>query len=190
MNETPEFKIAMPKILLPSELPTEIKKRTLPLVEETDSILHTVMPAWDFANPPTDALQLAYDLTETMKKKNGIGLAANQVGYNYRVFVMNTYPQVFVCFNPRIVNVSDETILLEEGCLSYPNLWVKIRRSKTVKVRFTLPNGETVTHTFDGLTARVFQHELDHLNGIIFYSRAFISDRKSAMTRRKQLNRK
>ena len=187
------FTIPIPKInldLLNQPKAVQIEKRALPLVDEKDPILREVMPVWDFANPPMDSIQLAYDLTETMKKHNGIGLSANQIGYKYRVFVMNTYPEIFVCFNPRIVNQSEETIVLEEGCLSYPNLWVKIRRPKIVKVRFTLPNAETRTMTFDGLSARVFLHEHDHCLGKIFYTRAFVADRKQALARRKQLNRK
>jgi peptide deformylase len=63
-------------------------------------------------------------------------------------------------------------VTLEEGCLSYPNLFVKIKRPKSIKVRFTTPDGETSTKTFTGMTARVFLHELDHLDGIAHTSRA------------------
>jgi peptide deformylase len=63
-------------------------------------------------------------------------------------------------------------VYLEEGCLSYPNLWVKIKRPKKIKVRYTNPDGKTETRVFDGMSARVFQHELDHLNGILHIKRA------------------
>ena len=75
-------------------------------------------------------------------------------------------------FNPRIVDISSEMVYLEEGCLSYPNLWVKIKRPKKIKVRFTNPDGQTETRVFDGMSARVFQHELDHLDGILHVKRA------------------
>jgi peptide deformylase len=63
-------------------------------------------------------------------------------------------------------------VSLEEGCLTYPGLIVKIKRPQHVRVRFTKPNGETITKLFTGMTARIFQHELDHLDGIIFYNKA------------------
>jgi peptide deformylase len=80
--------------------------------------------------------------------------------------------EVIGCFNPKIVDFSSETVLLEEGCLSDPGLFVKIKRPKKIKARYTLPNGETVTKVFDGITARCYQHELDHLNGLLYTSRA------------------
>lgn len=67
---------------------------------------------------------------------------------------------------------SEEVITLEESCLSFPRLIVKIKRPRHVRVRFQSPTGETVTQQFTGMTARVFQHELDHLNGVLFYTRA------------------
>jgi peptide deformylase len=76
------------------------------------------------------------------------------------------------CFNPKIVDISSEMVYLEEGCLSYPNLWVKIKRPRRIKVRFTHPDGQTETRQFDGMSARVFQHELDHLDGIVHTKRA------------------
>jgi peptide deformylase len=64
------------------------------------------------------------------------------------------------------------TVSLEEGCLTFPGLTVKIKRPQHIRVRFTKPNNETITRQFTGMTARIFQHELDHLDGIIFYNRA------------------
>jgi peptide deformylase len=122
-------------------------------------------------NPPTDPIQLAKDLTETMLQNNGIGIAANQCGLPYRVFAIRSNP-VLVCFNPRIVDLSSEELYLEEGCLTFPNYYVKVKRPKKIKVRFTMPNGQVDTRIFDGMTARIFQHELDHLDGILFMSRA------------------
>lgn len=123
-----------------------------------------------------------------MYDNNGIGLAANQVGIPYRIFAMRGYPENFVCVNPRIVNFSSQEIALEEGCLSFPNLVVKIKRPKEIRVRFQTPNGETITRMFDGMTARVFQHELDHLNGIIFYKRANRFHREKALKKMESYN--
>lgn len=136
----------------------------LQLVPETDPILKEEAPRFDFSNPPTDPVQLAKDLAETMIQNKGLGLAANQCGLSYRVFVMNG-EQIRCFFNPRIVDVSDEEVVMSEGCLSFPGPFVKIKRPATCRVRYTQPNGETVTEEYGGLSARVIQHEISHLNG-------------------------
>jgi peptide deformylase len=141
------------------------------IIKHTNPILKEVMPAFDFRNPVVDPLQLYTDLAETMRENNGMGLSANQIGVRTRAFVM-TGEEILGIFNPRVVDESSEVVTLEEGCLSYPNLFVKIKRPKSVKVRFTTPDGQTSTKTFTGMTARVFLHELDHLDGVAHTSRA------------------
>ena len=142
------------------------------LVNQNDLILTTPCEFFDFANPPINPFDLAKDLVKTLYDNNGIGLSANQVGIPYRVFAMRGVPENFVCFNPKLVQPSEMEIILEEGCLTYPGLLVKIKRPQHIRVRFTTPNGETLTKQFTGMTARIFQHELDHLDGIIFYNKA------------------
>jgi peptide deformylase len=142
------------------------------LISHTDPILTYECKEFDFINPPFDPITFSQDIIKFMYDNNGIGLAANQVGVPYRIFAMRGHPENFVCFNPRIVNFGEEIISLDEGCLSFKNLIVKIKRPKEIRVRFNLPNGDVITKNFDGLTARTFQHELDHLNGILFYNRA------------------
>ncbi len=142
------------------------------LVKTNDPILTTKTENFDFSNPPTDPYELAESLVKFMYDNNGIGLAANQVGLPYRAFAMRGHPQNFVCFNPRVVQPSEQQVILEEGCLTYPGLLVKIKRPQHARVRFTMANGETRTDTFTGMTARIFQHELDHLDGIKFFDRA------------------
>ena len=134
-------------------------------------ILKEEMPAFDFDNPIVDPVLLYNDLAQTMRENNGMGLSANQIGVRTRAFVMRA-EEIIGVFNPRVVDISSETVTLEEGCLSYPNFFVKIKRPKSIKVRFTTPDGETSTKTFTGMTARVFLHELDHLDGIAHTSRA------------------
>lgn len=160
------------------------------LVEESHPLLNQRLEEFDFSNPPVDPVELAQGLTEAMLRHKGIGLSANQVGLPYRVFVMATNP-VITCFNPRIVDTGDVEIVLDEGCLSYPGLSVKIRRAKNIKVRYTLPNGETVTQKFTGITARVFLHEFDHMEGLNFINRAGKLARETATRRwakQKKLN--
>jgi len=141
------------------------------ILDRTAPILREEMPAFNFSDPIMDPLQLYTDLAETMRENEGMGLSANQIGIRTRAFVMRGEDIVGV-FNPRVVDQSTETVMLEEGCLSYPNLFVKVKRPKSIKVRFTTPDGETSTKTFTGMTARVFLHELDHLDGIAHTSRA------------------
>lgn len=143
----------------------------LDLVDCNDPILREVLDPFDLANPPTDPIQLVKDLSETMIHNNGLGLSANQCGLPYNVFVIKA-EKIIACFNPKIVDYSDDEWFLPEGCLSYPKLFVKIRRPVSIKARYTEPNGNVVTTQFDGITARVYQHELDHLNGIIYTMRA------------------
>lgn len=143
----------------------------LKLVDPTHPILHNSVDQFDFLNPPVDPVILANCLIETMNAHNGLGLSANQCGLPYRVFVMRSNP-TYVCFNPKIIDVSSEEVMLEEGCLSYPFLYVKIKRPSIIKVRYTNCFGETKTEKFIGMTARCFQHELDHLDGINFTRRA------------------
>ncbi len=159
------------------------------LVRSDHPILRQKMEPFDFTNPPTDPVQLARDLTETMIHNKGLGLSANQIGLPYRVFALSANP-VYVCFNPRIVDETElNIVLMDEGCLSFPNLFLKIKRPRTIKVRFVLPNGETQTQKFDGMTARCFQHELDHLNGIVYTDRVSTYHLDRGMNKKKQIDR-
>lgn len=127
---------------------------------------------WNF-EVDSDAAQLEQDMIAFMKQHNGIGLAAPQIGIAKRVFVMGCdslegFPLPFVAFNPVILNASEEEELGDEGCLSYPDLWLKVKRPKTVVAEYQDAKGNTYTVEMSGLIARCFQHELDHLNGICF----------------------
>ena len=142
------------------------------LVKYPNLILTTPCEEFDFNNPPGDPSELSLGLMQLMNQYQAIGLSANQVSIPFRVFAMKGYPENFVCFNPKIVNFSEEKDLLEEACLSFPGVNVKIKRSRSIRVRFQTPSGELVTTNFDGLTARTFQHEIDHLDGVLFFNRA------------------
>ena len=142
------------------------------ILKYPDPILSSPCDPFDFTDPPGDPQELAVGLMQIMNDHNAVGLAANQVGVPFRVFVMRGYPENFVCFNPKIVDYSNDVELLEEACLSFPGVNVKVKRPKSIRVRFQTPSGEMTTMSFDGLTARVFQHELDHLDGKLFFNRA------------------
>lgn len=156
------------------------------LVKDTDPILSQVMPRFDFDNPVVDPIQLAYDLVESMRHHKGIGLSANQIGLPYRVFAMEAVPAL-VCFNPKLIDVSSEEILLEEGCLSFPGLGIKIKRPRHIKVRYAEPSGEIMTRKFTGMAARCFLHELDHMDGTKYIDRASFVQKEIALKRQKKL---
>ena len=124
---------------------------------------------FDFNNPQVDPVELSYNLVETMYKFEGLGLAAIQVGIPLKVFCMRGLEENYVFFNPKIVASSIEREDLEEGCLSWPGFMFTLTRSKEVRVRFTGPNGGTFTKKFNGLTGRVIQHEMDHIESKLFF---------------------
>lgn len=141
------------------------------LVESNHPILHTKIEPFDFSDPKIDPVVLANRLIVTMNNNNGIGLSANQCGLPYRVFVMRSEPTK-ACFNPKILFSSEEEVSLEEGCLSHPFLFVKIKRPVWIRVRYTDALGQIQTERFIGMTARCFQHEYDHLEGVNYLRRA------------------
>lgn len=158
------------------------------LVDKNHPILSRRVDQFDFDQPPIDPIELATHLVEMLNKYNGLGLAANQLGLPYRAFAMRTEPRL-VCFNPQIVYQSDDHIVLEEGCLTYPGLYVKIRRPSWIRMRFTEANGDVRTEKFYGITARCVQHELDHLEGINYLSRASRIHLDRAKRQKKLLDR-
>lgn len=142
------------------------------LVDSNDPILSTACSSFNFLSPPFEPVEFSKDLVKFMYDNNGIGIAANQVGVPYRVFAMRGQPENFVCFNPKIVWKSETQIELEEGCLTFKGMLVKVTRPQHIRVRFNIPNGDVLTKQFTGMTARIFQHELDYLDGVLFYNKA------------------
>ena len=114
---------------------------------------------------------LVRDLRETMLAANGIGLAAPQVGVALRVIVVKTDDGWLGLINPVIVESSHRWESGEEGCLSIPGVFGLVRRSFRIRVTARSPVGEPVRFATEGLLARVLQHEVDHLNGILFIDR-------------------
>lgn len=155
------------------------------LVDKNDEMLHKAVEKFNFANPPIDPSELANNLAETMLYNNGMGLAANQCGLPYRAFVIKSNP-ILACFNPIIVDDNSEAITLEEGCLTIKGYIIKITRPKLVKVRYTQPDGQVITRVFDGLTARIFQHEMMHLEGKTFKDFATRLDMEVAFRKAKK----
>ena len=140
---------------------------------------------FDFNNPQIDPVDLSQSLVKLMRKEMGYGLAANQVGLPLQMFVLEGEP-AYAVFNPRITYFGEEEILLEEGCLSYPGLSLKIKRPRFMRARFQDPYGDFVTKQFDGITSRVFQHEYDHINGVDFTQKVSKLKKNMAMKKWKK----
>ena len=104
------------------------------LVPGDSEILRREIPRFDFANPPVDPIELADQLARAVLEHDGIGLSANQIGLDHRLFVIRANP-ILACFNPRTVAESPQTVTLEEGCLSFPGLVVKVKRPHEIRVR-------------------------------------------------------
>jgi len=118
---------------------------------------------------------IAFSLAETLDKLQGIGLSANQVGLPWRVCAVNMGEEIWTMFNPEIIERSHTVTDYQEGCLSYPGLYLKLQRPDYIKVRFQAVNGQYIEQEFNGLTAVCVQHEIDHLDGIMY------TDKVSAM---------
>lgn len=140
------------------------------LVDRYSDILKKKLEPFDFNNPPIRPRYLAVSLIETMALHNGVGLSANQVGLPYRVFVMGADKVGFACFNPEVLESSGEETY-EEGCLSWPGMFVPVKRARVIKVRYQDMNGVSKIEEFQGLTARIFLHEFDHMEGIFYTSK-------------------
>jgi peptide deformylase len=159
------------------------------LVGETDPILKEVMPEFDFSNPPVNPNEFASSLVETCKTNKGYGLSANQCGFKYRVFVMGAENNYVAFFNPKIIKTYDESHMIE-GCLSFPLLGLRITRPAAVDVEYQDFNGENKTAHYTGISARCFQHELDHMNGIVYTEKVKPLALQMGMQKRNKLIKK
>ena len=154
------------------------------LVKDPNPILKQQAENWDF-NQHVNAAVVEKEMLDTMNSFNGIGLAANQVGLLRRVFVMRTQDgRQFGCFNPWIMFGDNDLIEDQEGCLSFPELWLKVPRHNKITASYLDNTGKPCIIELEGIDARCFQHELDHLNGITFTEH--VSALKLQMARKKQ----
>lgn len=165
----------------------KVEIEIFPLVPETHPALRKFLPEFDFSNPPVDPNKFASSLVETCKEHGALGLSANQCGYEHRVFVMGSNDSYVAFFNPRIIETSPITIKMEEGCLTYPDLFLSVVRPCEILVEYQDFTGETKTAKYTGLTARCFQHELDHLNGKVYTHLVKPLALQMAMKRRSKL---
>lgn len=156
------------------------------LLCETDKFLIEVMNYTNL-NEIEDPELLVKTMHGFMLDNHGLGLAAPQIGLNYRMFIMGESGFYRSFWNPEIIEKSDELQKSEEGCLTFPGLFIKIPRAESVVVKATNEHGNLVEERFTGIWARCFLHEYDHLNGILFTERAGKTSLSLAKNRRKKL---
>jgi peptide deformylase len=122
--------------------------------------------------------ELIKQMLTTLEKAEGAGLAAPQVGKSLRICVIQCDGDSFVLINPKITSYSRDKEICEEGCLSFPGNWLPVKRSGKVKVRYADETGKEIKTKAEGLLARIIQHEVDHLDGILFVERAVKAKKK------------
>ena len=138
------------------------------LIESTNPLLKVKLSE---CSSDLDREKVESQLIDSMKHYQGIGLSANQVGIMELVFVMYSdvkKGEIISCFNPKIITQSDTEIVIDEGCLSYPGLWLKVKRPDGIEVEYEDKNGELQSKAMFGLECRIFLHEYDHMEGTDF----------------------
>jgi len=154
------------------------------LIKDPNPILKQKAERWDFKQY-VNAAAIEREMLETMNSFGGIGLAANQVGLLYRIFVMKLADgRELGCFNPWIMYGDNDLEDSDEGCLSFPNLWLKVKRSTKITAAYLDNTGKQCIIELEGIDARCFQHELDHLEGVTFTE--YVSELKLKMAQKKQ----
>ena len=157
----------------------------LELLPENHPQLLEVSEEWNFridGNPE----ELVRAMSKFMSDNGGVGLAAPQLGIKKRIFIMGNFTKLVVCVNPKIVSLSDERENDLEGCLSFPDLFMKVKRPASAVVQYYTASGELVERELTGLESRVFLHEYDHLIGVTFNQRVGDLSFKMAKDKRKK----
>ena len=141
--------------------------------KKEEKLLRKKTADFDFAEFSRKEISaLITEMREAMKAADGIGLSANQIGLDLNVFVCRAEGKFYAVFNSQIVKQSGEKISFDEGCLSVPRKFGGVERSEHVTIVGRDRNGRKIKIKAWGLLARIFQHEIDHLNGILFIDKA------------------
>ena len=157
----------------------------LQLLEENNPQLLEVSEEWDFRIDGSPE-ELVKSMSKFMTDNGGVGLAAPQVGIKKRIFIMGNFTKLVACINPKIVSLSEERENDLEGCLSFPDLFMKVKRPSSCTVQYNIASGELVERELTGLESRVFLHEYDHLIGVTFDQRVGDLALKMAKDKRKK----
>ena len=154
------------------------------IVHAPNPILEKELQDVDLENLPFDPLRLKKDMSVAMLNNYGVGLSACQVGLDYKVFVMGDKPDnITLHINPTVLQYTEETVVEMEGCLSFPNVYVKVKRPKEILAEYYDEFLKKQTVKITGYSARVYLHELDHCLGITFKDR--VSKLKWDMAKKK-----
>ena len=162
------------------------------LLKPNDPLLRQKSEEFDFSSPQIDPMQLHEMLRDKICELKTLGLSASQLGIMVRVFAFGNPDDpnsIMSVFNPRIVNYGSELDVYEEQCSTFPGLFLKVKRPTTIRMRYSNQEGNTETHNFQGITARVALHEIDHLDGILFTERANRYHLDQAKRRKLKLDR-
>ena len=165
----------------------------LEIVKYPAEILDKQMPRFDFDNPIMDPKELKEKMLDAQFAGNGVGLSACQVGIETAAFTMGSVQyrdKAQICFNPKVLDASTDMILDWEGCLSFPDVFVKINRPSWVVVEYQNEEGEVINGKVEGYDARCYLHECDHLNGIVYKDRVSKMKWDMATKRAKKINKK
>jgi peptide deformylase len=160
------------------------------LVYYPNTILEKELDDFNLESPQYDPKQLKTDMVKCMLESNGIGLSACQVGLNFKAFVMgDSETNSTLCINPTVLQYTEETDLEIEGCLSFPNVYVKVKRPKEILAEFYNENLEKQTTKIVGYSARCYLHELDHCLGITMKDRVSKLKWEMAMKKARKLEK-
>jgi peptide deformylase len=157
----------------------------LALLEENNPQLLEVSEEWDFRIDGSPE-ELVRAMSKFMTDNGGVGLAASQLGIKKRIFIMGNFTKLVACINPKIVSLSEDRGSDLEGCLSFPDLFMKVKRPTSAVVQYYTVSGELVERELTGLECRVFLHEYDHLIGVTFDQRVGNLSFKMAKDKRKK----
>lgn len=146
-----------------------------------------VTELFDFENPQVDQTELETTLRTKIEQYKVIGLAANHEGYNVRVFAMNSEDKGIVYFyNPKLKQASSDMELMREGDAKYPDVFISLKRPKSIEIEYQNSKGEVQTLWVEGVAARCILHEMDALNGVEFIQRASKLKLERAMKKREK----
>lgn len=176
------------------------------LIPWNSKLLREPLPPFDFTKHTKEAIdKFVDDMFQACKEWNGVGLSANQVGVNKRMFVIRInhtdknevgkyidFQQEY--FNPSIIASQGPEELFEEGCLSRPGLWLKVKRPSFIRIKYWTKDAEERDEVLDGILARIWQHEYDHMDGLDFTDRVSkikldLAIRKLEKTKKKLMQR-
>ena len=160
------------------------------LVKEDDPFLREIPEIFDFDNPQVDSEKLSKQIFANMIHHRGVGLSSNQIGIPLKVFGFMMENKMIIAFNPQILEMSEETSYVKEGCLSFPGLYFPVVRAETIAIQYQTFDGEHEAGSLTSIPSMIYQHETEHMNGELFTKNATkYKIRQATKKRAKYLNK-